>query len=203
MPEEESLVLNEEHASEEVAAFMVAGTYSLTKSFKQGSVPISETHNKEVQSCTSHQPVSNIQPATIQQEAMVHSFPPPQQQRPQTAQAAGGPLFHIADSGPENSTSVGSLEDVIPDLENPPAEVKSKPASAMGARESLLAVQPPQPTPGSLNTSYAIIEPGVTPMEGENNQVCIERSTSSLSDASTQTILKGSPFKQGEQAYKN
>ena len=183
---------------------MVAGTYSLTKSFKQGSVPVpvSEAHNKEVQSGMSHQPVSHSQPVTIQQEAIVHSFPPPQQRRPQTAQATSGPLFHIPDSEPENSASVGSLQDVIPDLENPPAEVKSKPISAMGARESLLVLPPPQPSPGSFNTSYTVIKPGATPIEGTNNQVCIERSTSSLSDASTQTILKGSPLKQGKQMYK-
>ena len=205
MPEEESLDLNDEHKSEEIAAFMVAGPYSLTKSFKQGSVPVLEAH-KEVQGGTSHQPESHSQPATIHQEAFVHSFPPPQWQRPQTV-LASRPLFqidHIPDSTPEKSASEGSLQEVIPELENPPAEVKSKPVStAMGARESLSAVQPPQPIPNSLNTSYTsytVLEPGAAPIEGASNQVPIERSISSLSDASTQTVLKGSPFwKQGKQ----
>ena len=196
MPEEESLDPNDEHKSEEIAAFMVAGTYSSTKSFKQGSVPVLEAH-KDVRSGTSHQPEIHSQPATIHQEAFVHSFPPPQRQRPQTV-LASRPL---PDSTLEKSASEGSLQEGIPDLESPPTEVKSKPVSAaMDARESLPAVQFPQPIPDSLNMSYAVIEPGAAPIEGASNQVPIERSISSLSDASTQTILKGLPFqKQGKQ----
>ena len=199
MPEEESLDLNDEHKSEEIAAFMVAGPYSLTKSFKQGSVPVLEAH-KALWSGTSHQPESHSQPAAIHQEAFVHSYPPPQQQRPQTA-LASRPLFQIPDSTLEKRASEGSLQEVIPDLENPPAEVKSKPVStAMVARESLPAVQPPLPISNVLNTSYTVLEPGATPIEGASNQVPIERSISSLSDASTQTVLKGSPLrKQGKQ----
>lgn len=199
MPEEESLDPNDEHKkAEEIAAFMVAGPFSSMKSFKQGSVPVLEAH-KEIRKGTSHQPESHSQPATIHQEAFVHSFPPPQRQRPQTV-LASRPLFQIPDSTPEKSASEGSLQEGIPDLENPPAEVKSKPVStAMDARESLPAVQFLQPIPDSLNASYTVIEPGAAPIEGASNQVPIERSISSLSDASTQTVLKGSPFqKQGK-----
>ena len=213
MPEEESLGLNDDHKSEEIAALMVAGTYSSIKSFKQGSVPpVSGAHGGEVQSLgTAHQPVSQSQPATINQEAIVHSYPPPQRQRHhQTALSSSRPLFQIADSTLlEKSTSEGSLQDIIPggpDLENPPAEVKSKPlpTTMPDARESLpnLHVHLPKPIPQSLGSvSYAGIEPRGASIEAAGNQVPVERSLSSLSDASTQTVLKGSPFKQGKQMY--
>ena len=208
MPEEESLGLNDDHKSEEIAAFMVAGTYSSMKSFKQGSIPpVSGAHGGEVQSLgTSHQPVSHSQPATIHQEAIVHSYPPPQRQRHhQTVLSSSRPLFQITDSTLEKSASEGSLQDIIPggpDLENPPAEVKSKPlpTTMPDARESLpgLHVHLPQPIPPG-NASYAGIEPRGASVEAASNQVPVERSISSLSDASTQTVLKGSPFKQGKQ----
>jgi hypothetical protein len=121
------------------------------------------------------------------------------------------PLFHIPDSTPEKSASEGSLQDIIPggpDLENPPAEVKSKPVSTAtimpDARERLpaLNIQLPQPIPpGNPNASYADVNPGGPPKEGASNRVPIERSISSLSDASTQTVLKGSPITQGRQMY--
>ena len=211
MPEEESLNLNDECKSEEIAAVMVAGTYSSTKSFKQGSIPVSKVHGEvRYPPGTSHQPESHIQPATIHQEAIVQSFPPPQRQKPQASLSGGGPLFHIPDSTLEKSASEGSLQDIIPvpSLENPPAEVKSKPVcTTLDARESFPAphvVPLPQPIPCSLNPSHATTEPGAAPtMEGASYQVLTERSLSSLSDASTQTILKGSPFMQGISRYKN
>ena len=203
MPEEESLGLNDDHKSEEIAALMVAGTYSSMKSFKQGSV--SGAHGgEEVQSLgTAHQPVSQSQPATI--------YPPPQRQRHhETALSSSRPLFQIADSTLlEKSASEGSLQDIIPggpDLENPPAEVKSKPlpTTMPDAKESLPNLQChvhlPQPIPQSPGSvSYAGIEPRGASIEAASNQVPVERSLSSLSDASTQTVLKGSPFKQGKQ----
>ena len=209
MPEEESLGLNDDHKSEEIAALMVAGKYSSMKSFKQGSSvpPTSGAHGgEEVQSPgTAHQPVSHSHPATINQEAIVHSYPPPQRQRHhQTALSSSRPLFQIADSTLlEKSASEGSLQDIVPgapDLENPPAEVKSKPLP--DARENLpnLHVHLPQTIPPG-SASYAGIEPRGASIEAASNQVPVERSISSLSDASTQTVLKGSPFKQGKQMY--
>ena len=204
MPEEESLGLNDDHKSEEIAALMVAGTYSSMKSFKQGSVPpVSGAHGgEEVQSLgTAHQPVSQSQPTTI--------YPPPQRQRHhEMALSSSRPLFQIADSTLlEKSASEGSLQDIIPgdpDLENPPAEVKSKPlpTTMPDAKENLpnLHIHLPQPIPQSPgNASYAGIEPRAASIEAAGNQVPAERSISSLSDASTQTVLKGSPFKQGKQ----
>ena len=193
--EEETSSLNV-HKSEEVA-LMVAGTYSSTKSLQQlGSVPLSEAHKEA--SGTPHQPVSHSQPATIRQEAIVHSFPPPQRQNPQTSR----PLFQIQDSStPEKSASVSSLQDITSGLENPPAEVKPKPivGASISARESLPAVEHSQSIPCCLNTGHPALEPQ-DPREGASNQMPSERSISSLSmDASTQTLLKGSPFsKQGK-----
>ncbi len=211
VPEEESLgLLNEDHKSEEIEAIMVAGTYSSMKNFKQGSVPVSAAiGGEEVRSPgTSYQTESHSQPATIHHEAIVHSFPPPQQQRHHQTVLSSRPLFNIPDSTPEKSASEGSLQDIIPggpDLENPPAEVKSKPVStttAMPDAREALYVPLPQPNPsGSPNVSYADVKPGGPPKEGASNQVPVERSISSLSDASTQTMLKGSPFRQGRQMY--
>ena len=212
MPEEESLGLNDDHISEEIAGLMVTGTYSSMKSFKQGSIPpASGAYRREVQSLgAAHQPVSQSQPATISQEAIVHSYPPPQRQRHhQTALSSSRPLFQIADS--TLLASEGSLQDMIPggpDLENSLGEIKLKPlpTTMPDARENLpnLHVHLPQPIPQSPGSaSYAGIKPRGASIEAASNQVPVERSISSLSDhsASTQTVLKGSPFKQGKQMY--